>query len=309
MFALLGGLGASVGVAQKSMPVTYYSRVSADYERPLGADGYPQREFYALGYGGRLDGTVWDHTQSKEDYPRIAGIVAEHLAEQNYQFAFDAADATLLITIHWGRTGEGFDGNFNSRVNELGDALSSIQAAQAAIPPPASSATLEEAAINRAETIAQNQQAAAAAAELEGSILLMSMENRVRTRRNEQNARVLGYTDEMARMQNIGGPIGMDRFNELRGEVEEARYYIVLTAYDFRLAKDEQKKKVLWTSRMSIRTRGHRFAENIATMVARAADSFGQNSGRLVRNKRGEVEIGEITVMDDDVETPSASKP
>jgi hypothetical protein len=137
----------------------------------------------------------------------------------------------------------------------------------------------------------------------------MDMENRVRNRRNEENARVLGYVDEMAHMRSVGGFTGSDRFEELRTEIEESRYYIVLIAYDFKLASQKQKKKVLWTAHMSIRTRANNFTDSLETMVARAASHFGQNSGRLVRNYKGEVEIGDLEFIGTEDDENATSPP
>ncbi|MCC5023641.1 MAG: hypothetical protein J6386_13040 [Candidatus Synoicihabitans palmerolidicus] len=84
---------------------------------------------------------------------------------------------------------------------------------------------LKAAAANQSIIAAQNAQITEAAAALEGVIALMDMENRVRNRRNEDNARILGYVDAMADMQRLGGFVGDDRFHELRTEIEESRYY------------------------------------------------------------------------------------
>ena len=287
-----------------TLPVSYYSRAAPDYHRKSGPDGRPLPEYYAISYGGRVDGTVWDQTQSREDFPKIAGIVAEQLARQNYHFAPDAKAANLLITIHWGRTNPAGNEAFNQRIGELGTALNNLSIAQQAAPPPGADSP-EGVAGMQAQVAAQNAQIAEAQAALEGSLALTDMENRVRNRRNEDTARVLGYVDEMADKQSIGGFVGGDRFNELREEIEDPRYYIVLTAYDFKLATQKQKKKVLWTSRISIRTRGNRFDKSIETMVARAANTFGRNSGRLVRDYKGEVEIGDLKVMGE-AESPPA---
>lgn len=286
---------------EKSLPVIYYSRAAPGYEREIGADGKPKEEQYALSYGGRVDGTTWSGGMSKEDYPKIAGVVAEQLAKQNYFYAQDAASADLLLVIHWGQTLPFNEGNFTDSVNDLGTAMTNLQAAQA-VPPPTMPTTEEGAAGTTEQIAAQQLDVQIAAAALESSLIGMDMENKVRDRRGEEIARVLGYVDEMRRMNDLGGFTGEDRFTTLRNEVEDPRYYIVLTAYDFVQATEKGKRKVLWTSRISIDTRGNDFMDRMEQMVARASNSFGRNTNRLIRERTGEVEIGEAIVVDTDVD-------
>jgi hypothetical protein len=50
-------------------------------------------------------------------------------------------------------------------------------------------------------------------------------------------------------------------------------------------------------TRISIRAQGNRFAERVDEMVARAARYFGADSGKLVREYEGTVEMGEPEVI------------
>lgn len=44
------------------IPTSIYSRVAPGYQREIQADGQLQREYYAIAYGGRIAGTIWDQT-------------------------------------------------------------------------------------------------------------------------------------------------------------------------------------------------------------------------------------------------------
>ena len=295
-FLCLSACFSFANAKEKSLPVVYYSRAAPGYERAYGADGKPKVEYYALSYGGRVDGTTWSDGMSKEDFPKIAGVVAEQLAKQNYFYAPDAKSANLLLVIHWGQTLPFNEGNFTDQVNNLGTAMTNLQAAQAVPPPPVP--TSQEAAAGASEqAAAQQMDVQLAAAQLESALVSMDMENRVRDKRGEEIAQVLGYMDEMRRMSDLGGFTGEDRFTTLRNEVEDPRYYIVLTAYDFVQATQKGKRNVLWTSRISIDTRGNDFMDRMEQMVSRAANSFGKNTNRLIRERTGEVEIGEAIVV------------
>ncbi len=290
-------LSATSVFAEKAIPIVYYSRAAPDYKRKPGPDGKPAAEYYALSYGGKIDGTTWNDGFSKDDYPKIAGVVAEYLAKQNYFYATNAADAKLLLVLNWGQTLPANQGNFSQQVNDLGAALNTMKDVLANAPAPPDTSS-QEAAAGAAEQAAAQQQAEQQAADALNSALAgMELENSARDRRNEEIARILGYVDEMRNMSDLGGFAGTDRFTIMRNELEDPRFYIVLTAYDFKEATQKGKRKILWTSRISIDTRGNDFMGRMQQMIARAANSFGENTRRLVRERIGEVEIGEAIVV------------
>ena len=135
----------------------------------------------------------------------------------------------------------------------------------------------------------------------------MQAERADQARRDEQTARILGYTDELARTNDMARFAGSDRFNFLINEVQEPRYYVVVTAYDFdevTKQKKNRKPNPEWITRFSIRTRGNDFMDRVDDMAMRAGNYFGQNSGRLIRQRTGEVEIGDLQVIESDAAPP-----
>lgn len=276
--------------AEKPLPVAIYSRVAPDYERPIQDDGKPAREYYAIGYGGRIDGTLWDQTQKKEDFPEIAGIIAEELAKQNYHFSPDKDTADLLVVIHWGRTNPTNVTNFADSINNAAQVYQSLgnvgesQQAEGGL-----------SLVSEAGLAAQQ-----ANAELDSALALIQMENRLQEQRDEDTARVIGYTDELSRNNDIARFAGSDRFDDLLREVQDPRYYVVVTAYDFDAVTQttgEKKPLPRWVTRFSIRTRGNNFMDRIEQMALKAGSYFGRESGRLIRDNRGEVQIGEMQVV------------
>ncbi len=284
---------------EKPLPVAIYSRVAPSYERELGADGKPSREYYAIGYGGRIDGTLWDQTQQKDDFPEIAGIMAEELAKQNYYFSPDKETADLLIIIHWGRTNPTNAVNFSDGVNQVSDALRGLDNALSSTSSDGAFSLVSEGAIAQAD----------AQARLDSAMGLLQMENRVQQQRDEDTARVIGYTDELKRNNDIARFAGSDRFDTLLSEVQDPRYYVVISAYDFKevtqLDGKNKKPPPQWVTRFSIRTRDNNFMDRIDQMALKAGGYFGRDSGRLIRDYRGEVEIGEMQVVSSSEEPPS----
>ena len=287
---IIGFLVSSLAARTDTLPVAIYSRVAPSYEREIGPDGKPKREHYAIGYGGRIDGTLWDQTQQKEDFPEIAGIIAEELAKQNYYFSPDKETADLLIIIHWGRTNPTNAVNFSEGINQVSDALSGLDDALSSTSSDGAFSLVSEGAIAQAD--AQSQ--------LDSAMALLQMENRVQQQRDEDTARVIGYTDELRRNNDIARFAGSDRFDTLLNEVQDPRYYVVVSAYDFaEITQREGKKKPLprWVTRFSIRTRDNNFMDRVEQMALKAGGYFGRDSGRLIRDYRGEVEIGDLQVV------------
>ena len=82
--------------------------------------------------------------------------------------------------------------------------------------------------------------------------------------------------------------------------MQDPRYYVIVTAYDFRQITENTKKKKpspRWVTRFSIRTRGNNFIDSVDEMALGADRFFGRESGRLIRDYRGEVSIGELQVV------------
>lgn len=289
------------------LPVTIYSRKSPNYERTMGPDGKPEREHYAIGFGGRVDGTLWDQDQEKEQFPQIAGTIAQELARQNYYFAEKSADADLLIVLHWGRTNPYESANFVDGVGLAGDAYRALNDAEnmsSALEP----ATPEQAEQTVSLVNEQQQAIQEANAQLDSALALLDMEKRQQSRRDEETARVLGYTDALHRNNDIAQFAGSTQFYDLLQEVRDPRYYVIVTAYDFeKITKNKNKRrkpKPEWVTRFSIRTRGSNFSDDLEEMAFRAGNYFGRDSGRLIRDYKGEVEIGELQMVENDVETP-----
>ena len=78
------------------------------------------------------------------------------------------------------------------------------------------------------------------------------------------------------------------------GEIEDARYFVILVAYDFQKAWKTRQLEVLWTTRFSMRTRGNRFDAQLPVLAQHASRYFGADSDGLVRGylpPTGEVRI------------------
>jgi len=274
-----------------SLVTSVFSRVSNGYHRQRLPDGSFPREFYALAKGRYYPGISKNHSIDAVKFPQVAKLVAQFLALKNYYLAQDAKSAQLLLEISWGTTlpfnGSVFEANasaFYSAFNNLslansavsgGLSLEGIQSPSAAV-------------------------AAAAREEFVQQLYTMEMFEDMRRNANEKNARLLGYVDEINERDTPARFAGAGTaYQDLLGDLESERYYVIISAYDFRTAEKEGKLKRLWVTRVSIQAQGNRFNETLAGMLTKASRYFGQDSGRLLRqySPEGKVNIGELEVL------------
>lgn len=94
----------------------------------------------------------------------------------------------------------------------------------------------------------------------------------------------------------------------IRDALNSDRFYIFIGALDV-AALRAKKNKLVWRTRMSIDSRRHTLVETMDIMLASAAPYFGRNVDRPVviddsnRNRRENVEIGEMKVLETDVKS------
>ncbi len=242
------------------------SRVSDDYVRTKLQDKSFPAETYAFGQGGYWAGPAQDDTIDNLKFIDVAHTIAGPLARQNYLPATNPNQTKLLIMVYWGTT------------TGIGAASSSVayQNAQAS---------------NRSGT--PNEQ--------ESAMLMIALENRRRDQANLKNAQMLGYDSE--------GLIGTDygrqmlttarhlKVEDLTGEIEDNRYFVVLMAYDFQLLRKEKKHKLLWETRFSIRENRNDFGKTLSEMAQYASRYFGQDSHGLIRKPIEHVDLGELKIL------------
>lgn len=108
-----------------------------------------------------------------------------------------------------------------------------------------------------------------------------------------------------------GALFGSALGDTLRYMVNEERYFVIVMAYDGPALREGRKKR-LWTTRASIRAAGVNFAIALDRVSAAAASFHGAPSRGLnfetTRDRkiqRGEVNVGELTVMGESSGAPA----
>jgi hypothetical protein len=261
------------------------SRVSKDYVRTRLPDGSFQAEEYAFGDGGLVSGALRDPSIDKLKFLDIARVVARALSAQNYRPTRDLNTEKLLIVLYWGTTivPSTFSGSVAAQNYQ--DAMR----------------TVIESHLN-----VQKAYMLEAAAEIP-----LNMESAQRNQIDIRNSLLLGYDSDAVTGASYGanaGQIGVvgAHNDELLAELEDARFFVVLLAYDFQVFRKEGKHKLLWETRFSIDELKNDFDKALPTMVQYASIYFGQDSHGLLRRQipDGQVRLGETKSLGE-VEVPA----
>jgi hypothetical protein len=289
--------GGSRTFASKNAVVTaVYSSVSNGYERQKLPDGSFKREYYAIARGHYVPGRDKNPSIDGVPFPSIAGLVAQHLAEQNYYLAQDSKSADILLLITWGTTTpfddighKRFENNFIDTLNGL-ELLENNTLLDKIKP--------EKLSLDGTQS-ASDADKEAAKSRLEQQLVILQAANNDRFKASEKNAQILGYVTER---NSFGSPARFSGagsyYDDLTSDLEEERYYVVISAYDFHTAVHDGKRKLLWATRVSISARSNKFDEQLATMLAAAGRQFGKESHHLIRQYReGRIDLGELKFL------------
>ncbi len=129
---------------------------------------------------------------------------------------------------------------------------------------------------------------------------MINMANSARDKANEHNALVLGYMDEINSSNNMSRFAGGgDHYEDLISDIESSRYFVIVSAYDFKGVVQNKGTKLLWSTRVSIQAQGNRFDNRLVAMMANASRQFGRSSGRLIRQyqQTPSVNLGELKFL------------
>ncbi|MDQ5980817.1 MAG: hypothetical protein QG602_3795 [Verrucomicrobiota bacterium] len=299
--ALTGGLLLSAALLSgaDTVATTVYARIGNGYKRVPAKDGSYKPEYYALSNGGRLEGTTSDNTIDRVTYPEVAEIASKLLALQNFHYAQSKEQAKLLLVLNWGET-LSFNGmNYNYAVQQLSRAAELL----------AKEKMYAKEAGGEGRDIAMGEPSTKVDAMTE-YLLMLRMENKVRDDINLPNAKILGYLDainDADGIQRWAG--GGDNYNDLLSDIEEPRYYLVITAYDFPELLKNGTKRLLWQTRVSVRSPGNSFDQTFVPMLKSASSYFGRDSGKLVRSEqeKARVELGDLKFLGEARDKPEES--
>lgn len=258
-FLMFAAALISIGVAnlaraahdKDSLVTAVFSRSFKDYQRPVEADGSPKILTYNIAKGGYAPGLGKDASIDNVKFEGIVRVLGKYLAKQGYFPAKDGRKADVMMVVHWGKT------TVDKRYRDLFDlgmqySTGDVFGTESAI-----------------------------------GMMLIQFSQQMRDSDDESVANILGYTSEI----NYRNPQNVSTLNagaatlywDLMDDLENERYYVTITAYDFQQLVQHQQKQGLWRTVISIDARENRFDERLTQMIAKASRYFGRDSGRLIR--------------------------
>ncbi|HYC71696.1 MAG TPA: hypothetical protein VEB66_10845 [Opitutaceae bacterium] len=296
-FLLVAGAATAGAAREDAVTTSVFAKKAPDYRRTRG-----EPEYFRLVNGGMLRGTSRDRTMAAVTFEELAKAVIAQLAQQDYRPADDEHPTQLLIFVHWGRTAPFSDLTYavarDQVMNVLNQRDTLPQEIAQAQPLRNDDGTPTSGSLMAPDLAAAERERLGD--ELSAGLTTLEMFNRQREEANLWNARLLGYIDEINKRN---GPArwagGGAYYDDLITDIEEPRYYVILSAYDLAQTNRDGRPKLQWVTRISIRTQGNRFDDKAVAMLAAATRYFGRDSDGLVRRyeRTPVVEIGEATVV------------
>ncbi len=251
----------SMTVQAKPVPHTsVFTETSAEYQRKKLPSGRYKKETYLIGKGVCYDPRGADPSLTRIDFSEIGATLAEALFLADYIPAPDPEHTELMIIVNWGKTTLAKMGSGTIALDAMSDAAHGI-ALSNDTPKDAASISMK----GSYDSI------------LDQMLLLQQMNDDELTEKLEYNANLLGYQDAFDRaldiMPGIYNPMKQGAL-DIQTELRYPRYFVILQAYDFQLWNETKQKRLLWTSRFSIKAQRHPFDENLREMAVASSRFF-----------------------------------
>lgn len=256
----LGCTAALCPAAYQEEETAVMAKVFNDYARTPSELGGYKAETFAFANGGAMLGHRRDKSIDDVTFRQVINLISPALSRQNYIAATDPEDTDLIIFVTWGAT-DGY---------------------------------------HPGSTYDGNLQSVADWSDWDANASSVDDANRQRDRGNFRSAALLGYSEALATHINVQGMgIHGTLYEDLIADVEEGRYFVILTAFDFKTAWHSKQLVPLWSVRYNIPTRGNHFTAALPSMTAFASRYFGRDSKGLVRrlNPTGKVEMGDVKML------------
>ncbi len=257
-------LGSNLMAAEKRARVLVDSFAETDYLQAKETDEGLLPETYHLVQGKLIGGYINDRSLNKVPFLEVAQNLAQQLRSRNYYPAQAKEEGDLLIIVNWGITQ--IQADFDELFPTDDEDVATEEDAE-------SDAFLDGAP---------------------GSVL----EEGGYSYREQSNAALIGF-DRALRRRDLGT---QDQF-ELQEMLQNERYFMILSAFDWQLLRKTGEKKLLWSTRFSLDAVKQGFDEAHFALSRGAANYFGTNlDGKLGKVNThvgpGEVETGELKVIE-----------
>ena len=282
MLIAVGAASPSIGLGinffGNSARVSVASEASAEYQKIQDARAPGDIETIHFMEGQYFGGISKDKSLERVTFQEIVEGLAPNLAKQNYLPGDDINTGDLLLIVHYGVAA------VDTPWDEL-MGITSQEEEEMLYGSTTSSASYETGGVELGVDVSYGSQP--------------SNQNPGAG----SNAKLLGY-DRQLNKRDLNHN---DEF-DLRTDLEEDRYFIIVMAYDCQKLLKEKELALQWTTRFSVRSPGTNFEEAHFALGRAAAPFFGKNLDGLERakvpfGKDVDVSIGELEILEEDVST------
>jgi hypothetical protein len=280
-----------------SLVISIFAKASNDYRREFLPDGNVKPQTYVVGDGGSLGLDRSGSGVEAVAFPNVVRLLAHRLVEQAYYPARNAMAADLLLVVYRGETMPFNDAHLQNANANLGSVMRQLTAAEDQVKMSEQRGE-SQVTIDGIQTPMRSVRDFARE-DADTQMFQALMFEDLKLKANEDNARLLGYVEEINARDNPSRFAGAGNYyDDLMKDLEGGRYYLIVQAYDFHSAVTEGRRRLLWTTRISIPAAGSNFNECVPAMLADATKYFGHSSDRLVRAYReGVVKLGDLEVV------------
>ena len=262
----------SLDAQRRKARVYVDSFASKEYqERKDGEEG-PIFETYHFFKGKFFGGNIADNSLNKVTFQEVVETLAEYMQPRNYFPAKGVENGDLLIVVHYGVTG----------VEESWDDLMGVTSYDTGGGDDFGSGE------DGGEDSGPTDSFDSSGSDFNGSTGTEYSE--------AMNAKMLGFNKALYKK----GLMPQDEY-ELRQELKDERYFIILMAYDWQHLRTAKEFKLLWSTRFSINGIGTNFVDAHYTLSRAAMGYFGTNLEDLESERtfhgRGKIERGELEII------------
>ena len=229
--------------AAKTARVFIDSEASTTYNEVKENDGGAKYETYVFIKGNFYVGDFDDKSLITASFEEVAATLAENMKQRNFYPSSSPSEGDLLIVVHYGTT------SVEPDLEELFMLDSTDPYAQGESDDTGYSEVYSDDFVDLAD------------------LNDLDANNTAQHRQTMRN-NSLGITKALNR-RNITTTEEFD----LRVEMQDERYFIILMAYDYEKLRSENERELLWTTRFSVPSIGTNF-EDAYPALARAASAY-----------------------------------
>jgi hypothetical protein len=292
----LGLLGSAACCFADSRVIVSASAEPGYTTRKFEAGKY-RPETYVVMEGRFFEGHIRDKSIERTPFRKIIDLFAPELARREYWPAENPKDADLLLVVHWGTTAPQA-----SMVETMARTSNFTDTSQVNAERQARIEQAMEDVSNGIPILIDPVLMADEGARIQDFDLSNEMTERISTDLQSADiAQLLGYTKTLRKYG-----LGMGSTAEeasLRFDLRQARYFIILRAYDLRAATKIGRSRPVWSLHLNMGSPGNNFSMAVARMSVAAVDFVGRSTETVEttrpKSREGKVEVGVPVIVHD----------